>query len=183
MDFVEIMEKHLCGHGTSLDVSWLEPSRRFFPLQGNFWIQLLSQSGCQHRDISVSILRPAAPPASDISFPFVHPFLSLFALSLAVSLSLTLPMLCVVFRLFLVPIPSSLLPHPPLSTLPSVRRCGKHHVLSFPQCSAGCHCRRWTPSRQLCLCWALCLTVRGHSPRTGNLWKLPFWQPSPQVSF
>lgn len=25
---------------------------------------------------------------------------------------------------------------------PNVRRCGKRHVLSFPQCSAGCQCRR-----------------------------------------
>lgn len=70
--------------------------------------------------------------------------------------------------------PSRPLPHPTLhptllSTFPSVRRCGKRHVLSFPQCSAGCQCRRWIPSRQLCLCWALWFTVRGHSP--------PNWQP------
>lgn len=73
--------------------------------------------------------------------------------------------------------------HSPLSTFSSEWRCGKHRVLSFPQCSVGCQCRRWTPCRQLCLCWALWFTVRGHSPQTGNLWKLSFWQPSPQVSF
>lgn len=72
---------------------------------------------------------------------------------------------------------------PLLSTLPSWRRCGKHRVLSFPQYSAGCHCRRWTPSRQLCLWWALWFTVWGHAPQTGNLWILPLWQSSAQVSF
>lgn len=79
------------------------------------------------------------------------------------------------------PIFSSPWPRLPVST--SVRRCGKRHVLSFPQCSAGCQCRRWTPSRQLCVCWALWFTVQGHFPQTGNLWKLPYWSPSPQVSF
>ena len=82
----------------------------------------------------------------------------------------------------LVPFFSSLPPTFLSLPSPSVRRCGKRHVLSFPQCSASCQCRRWNPSRHLCLCWALWFTVRGHPPRTGNLWKLPFWHPSLQVS-
>lgn len=124
-----------------------------------------------------------APPARNLSIPLsIHFFLySLFLLPF--SLSPALPTLCVMYLLFPLPIPSSLPPHPPLSPLPSVRRCGKRRVLSFPQCSGGCQCRRWTPSRQLCICWALWFTVWGHSPRTGNLWILSFWQPSPQVSF
>lgn len=98
-------------------------------------------------------------------------------------LSLPLSLFCCPQTVFihpLVPFPAPILPCP--LCLSHVLRCGKHHVLFSPQCSVGCQYRRWTPSRQLCLCWALWFTVQGQSPQTGNLWKLPFWQPSPQVS-
>lgn len=143
--------------------------RRTFKKNMSIQWQLLSQSGCQHQDI---LRRAHQLPHQQATSP---PPLSIYFLLYS------LPMLCVVYLLFL--FPSSLPPHPPLSTIPSVRRCDKRRVLSFPQCGAGCQCRRWTRSRQLCLCWALWFTVLGHSPRTGNLWKLPFWQASVQVSF
>lgn len=149
--------------------------RRKCPSHGNFCIQLLSR---RHQDILRQAHQRPHQQATSETLLSIH--FSLYSLFLLPSLS---PALCHLSPA-LVPLPllSPTLPST-LSTLPNVRRCGKRHVLSFPQCSAGCQCRRWTPSRQLCLCWALWFTVRGHSPRTGNLWKLPFWQPSPQVSF
>lgn len=102
----------------------------------------------------------------------------------SISLSILSLFCCPHFLYLFLRLSPSLLPSS-LALSASHMYSGVVNTMSFfpPQCSAGCQYRRWTPSRQLCLCWALWFTVRGHSPQTGNLWKLPFWQPSPEVSF
>lgn len=125
------------------------------------WTWKTTLGGTFETFLDFVMVRFTSPTDQPLSPPSV---LFHFALSLPPAPS---PFLCLLFSL----------PSPVLGGVVNAMSC------FFPQCSVGCQCRRWTPSRQLCVCWALWFTVQGHSPRTGNLWKLPLWQPSPQVSF
>lgn len=162
---VDIVENHLYWHGTLattiLDVPCVQSSRSLCPSDDKF------RFNSSPKNIRTFQKGHINGTSTVLSIPFVLPFLSLLS-----PYTLCPPISS-----------SSLPPHLPLSSLPIVKRCGKRHVLSFPQRCAGCQCRRWTPSRQLSLYWALWLTVQGHSPRTGNLWKRPFWLSSLKVSF